>query len=94
MILLTATGVGQVSNPLAVRDLSGSGLLPVQVEISGFSAVTYRILGRVDGSLPWREIRASDTAGFLEAVSYVPFIALDVTSVTGSGTIKLGLAEG
>lgn len=93
-MILKRSSVGTAENTLSIRDLSGSGLLPVQVVIDAGVTATYRILGKVDPSLPWFEIREPASAEFLEAISFVPFLQLDVTAMTGSGSVTLGIAEG
>jgi hypothetical protein len=94
MIIASRSSVGTGENTLALRDLSGSGLLPVQVDVPGTATVTFRILGRVNPAMPWVEIRAPASASFLEAISYVPFLRLDITSYSGTGAVRLAIAEG
>jgi hypothetical protein len=87
-IKISRTGIGTVDHPFAIRDSYGSGLLPVQVD--GDGATAFRILGRVESDAPWVEIRAQATADFLEAISWVPFLRLEVVSGTGTVTLWVG----
>jgi hypothetical protein len=89
MIKLSRTGVGVVSNDAAVRDSRGTGLLPVQAD--GDGATTFRVTGRVSPSAPWVEIKAPGTADWLEAISWVPYLQLEVT--VGTGTVDLYIGE-
>lgn len=82
----TQTGVGTTSNIAALRDLTGTGLLPIQAEPSD-GATTFRILGRCSPEAPWREFKAAGTAGFLECMSWVPYVQLEVTAGTGTVTV-------
>lgn len=96
-MILFQNAIGKAQNTLSLRDISGSGLLPVQVELDSGVSGTFRIMGRVDPSMPWREIRPATSSGFLEAVSYVPFIQLDVTAISGASAtagVRLAVSEG
>jgi hypothetical protein len=86
---ISQTGVGVESHPNSIRDSSGTSLLPVQAQ--GDGATTFRVLGRVSPDAPWVEIIAAGTADFLQAVSWVPYMQLEVTS--GTGTVDLWIAE-
>jgi hypothetical protein len=89
MIKLTRTGVGVTSNDGVIRDSHGSGLLPIQAAVTG--TATFRVVGRVAPSAPWVEIKASGSADFLEAISFVPYLQLEVLS--GTGTVDLYIGE-
>jgi hypothetical protein len=90
MIKIEQAGVGTVeSGDKPIYDSTGTGMLPLQVEVTG--AATYRILGRLAADAPWVELRAADTAGCLESFTWVPFMALDVTA--GAGTVTLWIGE-
>ena len=86
---LTQTGVGQTINAAAIRESRGTSVLPFQVQVEG--TATYRILGRVDGSAPWLELREPASEGFLEGFTWVPYVQLEVTS--GDGTVHLWIGE-
>lgn len=88
MTIITQAGVGSATHTFELRDSNGTGLLPLQAEVTG--SATFRILGRVDISAPWREIRAAGTTGFLESFSWVPYLQLEVTSGTGSVSVYIG----
>lgn len=89
MKLLTRTGVGVVSNSEVIRDSQGTSLLPIQAVGNGVT--TFRVLGRVSPSAPFVEIKSANTADFLESISWVPFLQLEITS--GSGTVDLYIGE-
>lgn len=86
---LTQTGVGTADNTSAVRDSQGTGLLPIQAQ--GDGATTFKINGRVAPDAPWVELKAAGVADFLESVSWVPNIQLEVTA--GSGTVSLWIGD-
>lgn len=88
-ITLSKTGVGTADTVRPVRDIVGSGLLPIQA--SPAAATTFRILGRVSPDAPWVELKAPGTLGFLEAFVRVPYIRLDVTA--GAGAVSLWIGE-
>lgn len=83
---ITANALGIHEGGAIVRDTAGSGLLAVQLEITGTASA--RILGRVNPSAPWLELKETSSVDFLEAMSRVPYIALDVTAYT-SGEVNL-----
>jgi hypothetical protein len=85
---ISRTGVGTASHTASVRDNYGHALLPIQAQANGN---TFRVLGRISPDAPWVEIKAAGTADFLESVSWVPFIQLEVT--VGSGTTNLWIGE-
>lgn len=85
---LTQTGVGTTDNPTAVRDSQGTGLLPIQAD--GDGVTTFKINGRVAPDAPWVELKAAGTADFLESLSWVPNIQLEVTAGTGTVTLWIG----
>lgn len=87
---LERTGVGTVENTNAIRDSRGTGLLPLQA--NGDGTTTFRILGRVAPDAPWVELKAAGTADFLESISWVPYIQLDVTA--GATKVELWIGEG
>jgi hypothetical protein len=88
MIHLTRTGVGTADHAGSVRDSNGSSLLPIQADSDG---TTFRVLGRVSPDAPWVEIREAGAADFLESISWVPYVRLEITS--GSGTVNLWIGE-
>ena len=85
---ITQTGVGAVEFQTALLDNDGTGILPIQVAVTG--TVTYRINGRVSAGAPWVEIRAADTTAFLETISWLPYVQLEVTAGTGSAALYIG----
>lgn len=90
MQLLERNGVGSVAVDREVYDSTGTGLLPIQAAvISG--TPTFRVLGRVSTDAPWVEIVAAGTVGWLNSISWVPFIQLEITS--GVGVVKLWIGE-
>ena len=92
MIKLTLNAVGKVSHAFAVRDSSGSGLLPFQLAVDPSTSVTCRINGRVSPEAPWVELKYA-VADFVEAVSWVPYIQLEVVSISGTGAVTLWIGE-
>lgn len=89
MIKLTRTGVGTVDHEGTVRDTNGSGLLPVQADTDG---TTFKLLGRVSPDAPWVEIKAAGTVDFLENISWVPYLRLEITAGAGTVTVWVGEA--
>ena len=89
MTQIQQTGVGQTATPTSLIDTDGTGLLPVQVAVEG--TATYRLLARVSTQAPWVELRPAASDGFLEAISWVPYLALEVTA--GAGTVRLWVAD-
>lgn len=86
---ISRTGVGTVTHAASVRDSNGHALLPIQAD--GDGATTFRVLGRVSPEAPWVEIVAAGTVDFLESISWVPFIQLEITA--GSGPVILYIGE-
>jgi hypothetical protein len=86
---ITQTGVGASSHEGIVRDTQGTSLLPVQAE--GDGVTMFRLMGRAHPAAPWMELKAPGTADWLESVSWVPYLQLEVTS--GAGTVNLYIAE-
>lgn len=89
MIHLSQTGVGTVANTNSLRDSDGTGIFPVQA--AGDGVTQFRVLGRVSPAAPWVELKAAGTADFLESISWLPYIQLEVTS--GTGTVELFIGE-
>jgi hypothetical protein len=89
MIKLSRTGVGTADTQASIRDTAGSSLLPIQAD--GDGATTFRVLGRVSPEAPWVEIKAAGTADFLESISWVPFLRLEVTA--GAGMVHLWIGD-
>jgi hypothetical protein len=89
MLELKQAGIGATDTYRDVRDRNGTGLLPMQA--GGDGATTFRVLGRVHTNAPWVEIKAAGTADFLECISWVPYVRLEVTA--GTGTVRLWLGE-
>lgn len=89
MTKLTQTGVGSAQNQNALLDTDGTGILPIQA--SGDGATTFRVLGKVSKDAPFIEIKGAGTGDFLEGLSWVPFIALEVTA--GAGTVDLYIGD-
>jgi hypothetical protein len=85
---ITRTGVGTVTHTGSVRDSYGHALLPIQAD--GDGATTFRVLGRVSPDAPWVELIAAATVDFLESISWVPFIQLEITAGTGTVTLWVG----
>lgn len=87
---LTATGAaGTAETTTAIRDSRGVGLLPVQADTDG---TTFRLLARVSPDAPWVEIKAAGAVDFLESISWVPYLRLEITSGTGTVTVWVGEA--
>lgn len=86
---ISQTGVGTIEFPSRIRDSQGTALLPIQAE--GDGVTTFKVNGRASADAPWVEIKADGTDDFLEALSWVPHLQLEVTS--GSGTVTLWVAE-
>lgn len=86
---ISQTGPGAVDTPAVIRDSRGKGLLPMQVAVAG--EASYRIMGRVSPDGRWQPVRAEDAADFLESISWVPYLRLEVLS--GSGTVTLCIGE-
>lgn len=86
---ITQTGVGTAEFPARVRDTQGTGLLPIQAD--GDGATTFKVNGRVSADAPWVELKAAGTADFLESLSWVPHLQLEVTA--GAGSVTLWIAE-
>lgn len=92
MARITADAVGIFSHQAILKDTHGSGSFPMQVYIPQDVTATYRVVGRVSSDMPWVEILASRSTGLLEAFSYLPYVALDVTAIAG-GTIVASVGE-
>ena len=88
MIHLVQSGVGAVENNFAARDSRGKGLLPVQVAVTG--TASFRVMGRVSPDAQWKEVRPEASIGFLESISWVPYVRLEVLSGDGTATLWLG----
>lgn len=86
---ITQTGVGTATPLTAVRDTNGTGILPIQAD--GDGATSFRVVGRVSLEAPWMEVRAASTDDFLETISWIPYVGLEVTA--GSGTVVLYVGE-
>jgi hypothetical protein len=86
---LSQTGVGTATTNAVLRDLAGHALLPVQAHSSD-GATTFRVLGSVSPDAPFVEIIAAGTADFLQSISWVPNIQLQITGGTGTVTLWLG----
>ena len=89
MKYLARTGVGTADHAESILDTDGTGILPVQAGVTG--TATFRLLGRVSADAPWIEIRSAATADYLESISWVPYIRLDVTA--GTGTVQVWIGE-
>lgn len=90
MIFLEQAGVGTTT--LAERevyDSTGTGMLPVQAAVTG--TVSFKVNGRVAPDAPWVEIIAAGSASFLNSISWVPYLQLEV--VSGAGSVKLWVGE-
>ena len=83
------TGVGTATHSGTVRDSKGKALLPIQAD--GDAVTTFKVNGRVSPDAPWMELIAADSADFLESISWVPYIQLEVTA--GGGTVTLYIGE-
>lgn len=86
---LSQIGVGTESVVDALRNRSGVSLIAVQA--AGDGATTFRVNGRVSPDAPWVEVIAPGTADFLQAVSFVPYLQLEITA--GTGSVDLWIAE-
>lgn len=88
---ITQNGVGIASHQAALVDTQGSGTLAVQVT-SDTPVATYRLLGRADADAPWFPLTTAISGELLEALYWVPYVALEV--LTGPGaTITLWVAD-
>ena len=80
----------------SITDPNGTGLLPAQLAFDDGVSGTVRGLGPVHPSIPWAELKAATSAPFLESMSFVPYLALDVVSIDGAVDgkgITLAVAE-
>ena len=93
MAKISASAVGTFPVSFALNDRVGAGNFPVQVEIEAGATATYRILGRVSPEAPWVEVVAPASAGSLQSVNYIPFLALHITSYSGAGNINMWIGE-
>lgn len=89
MQLIERAGVGVAAVSRDIYDSTGTGMLPVQAQVTG--TATFRVLGRVDPAAPWIEIIEPATADFLSSIAWVPFIQLEIT--LGAGAVKLWIGE-
>lgn len=85
---LTQTGVGTTTHDASVRDSMGHALLPIQAV--GDGTTTFKVNGKVHPDAPWVEVVAADVTDFLDSISWLPFIQLEVTSGTGAVTLYIG----
>jgi hypothetical protein len=90
-MILRRQGVGTDDNGLGrpIWDNAGTGMLPLQAEITG-DAATFRVLAKATSEAPWREIIAGGDVGFLQSIAWVPFIQLEVLSGAGVVTLYIG----
>lgn len=86
---ISQTGVGAATHEGVIRDSNGTGLLPIQVE--GDDLTNFRIMGRVSPEAPWVEVKSATSNDFLECISWVPYLQLEI--ITGPGTINLYIGE-
>jgi hypothetical protein len=94
MTKITADAVGTFTHPFAVTDNRGTGLLPIQAYlIDGVGSATFDILGRVSPDGPWFPFKEGLQNGFLEAISWVPYVALRLTAVSGGAKVALHIAH-
>jgi hypothetical protein len=92
MIQLQQTGPGAVDTPAAIRDSYGRSLLPVQAAVAGPGVTIFRLMGRISPEARWQEVREAASSDFLEALSWVPYLRLEVLG--GEGTVTLTVGEG
>jgi hypothetical protein len=85
---ISRTGVGTVTHAGSVRDSYGHALLPIQA--AGDGVTTFRVRGRVSPDAAWIDIVTGGTADFLQSISWVPFIQLEITAGTGTVTLYIG----
>lgn len=88
MIKLSRTGVGTADLLETIRDSDGTGLLPLQLNVA--AGTTARVLARVSGEAPWVEVRSPSTVDYIESISWVPYVRLEVTSGTGVANLWIG----
>jgi hypothetical protein len=88
-VKFTQPGVGTAENGAAIRNTAGTSLLPIQAK--GDGNTMFRVMGRVSPEADWVELRAPAAADFLETITWVPYLRLEV--VSGSGTVNLWIAE-
>lgn len=87
MARIQAGATGIHAAPYALTDPNGTGTFPVQVYLPEGVTATYRIVGRVSPEAPWVEIRAESSSGMLEAMSYLPYIAVDISAISGGSLV-------
>jgi hypothetical protein len=85
---ISLTGVGTATHTGSVRDSYGHALLPIQAQGNG--TTTFRVRGRISPDAPWYDIVTAGTADFLQSISWVPFIQLEITAGTGTVTLWVG----
>lgn len=86
---ITRTGVGVATHSAIIRDSQGTGALPIQA--AGDGVASFRVVGRASPEAPWVEIIPPGTADLLEAISWVPYVQLEI--LTGAGTVTLYISE-
>lgn len=84
---LSRTSAGTVENLEALRDTDGTGVLPLQVRVTG--GASFVVNGRVAPDAPWIEI-ASGSADILESITWLPHVQL---VQTGTGAVDLWIAD-
>jgi hypothetical protein len=85
---ISRTGVGTATHAASVRDSYGHALLPIQA--AGDGLTTFRVRGRVDLNAPWVDVVTANTVDFLQSISWVPYLQLEITSGTGTVTLYIG----
>lgn len=90
---IVADAVGIFPYPVALSDRRGTGSLPLQAVVPAGGSATFRLLGRVSADAPWVEVRAPASAGFAESMRFLPYLALEVTSLSSGGAVVLWIGE-
>jgi hypothetical protein len=94
MTKITADALGTFTHQFAITDARGTGLLPMQCYmVDGSGTATFDILGRVAPDGPWFPLKEGLQGGFLEAISWVPYVALRITALSNGAKVALHVAH-
>ena len=73
----------------SVTDVNGSGVVAVQVAIPAGTTATYSILGKAAASGPWVALKTGQTADLVETANWLPWFALRIETIAGSGPVTM-----